>query len=195
MGIGLFAQNQALKPPMSNAVTKRKREKGRTTIGKFFLIPHVVLESSSFTNLSPRAVKLFLDVALQYNGRNNGDFTVAWSVMEKRGWSSKGTLGKAVRDLVDADLILKTRTGRFMNPGARCDLYAFTWLAINECPGKDLEVAPTNTPPRKFSLERSKNACPETGLGSNQKSGRERSRDERGRYVSYQKSGRFMECS
>ena len=174
---------------MSSGATKRKRQRGRATAGRFVSIPHVVLESSSYINLRPRALKLLLDVALQYDGRNNGNLTVAWSFMEERGWSSKDTLSNAVQDLVEADLILKTRTGRFMNPGARCDLYAFTWLAINECPGKDLEVAPTNTPPRKFSLERSKNACPETGLGSNQKSGRERQRDKRGRYVSYQKSG------
>ena len=178
---------------MSNKVTRRKREQGRTTTGQFIQIPYVVLESTSFTRLRPRAVKLLLDVIYQFNGRNNGDFTVAWGSMEKRGWSSKGTLGKAVQDLVDADLILKTRTGRFMNPGARCDLYAITWRAIDECPGKDLEVAPTNTPPRKFSLECSKNPSPENGQGSNQKSGRARQRDERGRYVSDQKSGRSVD--
>ena len=115
------------------------------------------------------------------------------SVEMKRGWSAKDTLGKAVRDLVDAEMILKTQTGRFMNPGARCDLYAITWRAIDECPGKDLEVAPTNTPPRKFTLERSKTPCPETGSRSNHKSGRERLRDERGRYVSDQKSGRLVD--
>ena len=178
---------------MSNKESKRKRGQGRTTTGRFVLIPHAVLENSSFINLRPRAVRLLLDVALQYNGRNNGDFTVAWGCMEKRGWSSKDTLSKAVQDLVKADLIVKTRTGRFMNPGARCDLYAITWKAIDECPGKDLEVAPTATPPRKFSLERSKNPSPETGQGLNQKSGRERQRDERGRYVSHQKSGRSVD--
>lgn len=180
---------------MSSGATKRKRQRGRATAGRFVSIPHVVLESSSYINLRPRALKLLLDVALQYDGRNNGNLTVAWGFMEERGWSSKDTLSNAVQDLVEADLILKTRTGRFMNPGARCDLYAITWQAIDECPGKDLEVAPTATPPRKFSLERSKKLCLETGLGSNHKSGRERSRDERGRYVSHQKSGRPVECA
>ena len=156
-------------------------------------IPHVVLESKSYISLPARANKLLLDVVYQYNGYNNGDLTVAWGFMEKRGWSSKDTLSNAVQDLVEADLIMKTRTGRFMNPGARCDLYAITWRAIDDCPGKDLEVAPTATPPRKFSLERSKNPRPETGHGSSHKSGRERLRDERGRYVSDQKSGRSVD--
>jgi len=178
---------------MSSGAKKRKRQRGRTTAGRFVSLPHVVLEASSYINLSPRAVKLLLDIAFQYDGRNNGNLTVAWGFMEERGWSSKDTLSKAVQDLIEANLIVKTRTGRFMNPGARCDLYAITWQAIDECPGKDLEVAPTATPPRKFSLERSKNPCPETGHGSNHKSGRERLRDERGRYVSDQKSGRSVD--
>ena len=178
---------------MSNSATKRKRERGRATAGRFVSIPHVVLESSSFINLRPRAVKLLLDVAFQLDGRNNGNLTVAWTFMKARGWSSKDTLSKAVQDLIEANLIVKTRTGRFMNPGAHCDLYAVTWRAIDECPGKDLEVAPTATPPRKFSLERSKKPCPETGLGSNHKSGRDRLRDEKGRYLSDQKSGRSVD--
>ncbi len=180
---------------MSSAATKRKRRRGRATAGRFVSIPHVVLESSSYINLSPRAVKLLLDVALQYDGRNNGNLTVAWGFMAERGWSSKDTLSKAVQDLIEANLIVKTRTGRFMNPGARCDLYAITWQAIDECPGKDLELAPTATAPRKFSLERSKKPCPETGPGSNHKSWRERLRDDRGRYVSDQKPGRPVECA
>jgi len=180
---------------MSSSATKRKRERGRASSDRFVGIPYLVLKSSSFINLRPRAVKLMLDVALQYNGRNNGDFTVAWGFMETRGWSSKDTLSNAIRDLVDADLILKTRTGRFMNPGARCDLYAITWQPIDECPGKDLEVGPTSTPPRKFSLEPCKHPSPKTGPGSNHKSGRKRLRDDRGRYVSDQKSGRSVDDS
>ena len=103
---------------MSNSATKRKRERGRATAGRFVSIPHVVLESSSFINLRPRAVKLLLDVAFQLDGRNNGNLTVAWTFMKARGWSSKDTLSKAVQDLIEANLIVKTRTGRFMNSGA-----------------------------------------------------------------------------
>ena len=49
--------------------------------------------------------------------------------------------------------LVKTRTGQFTNPGGVCALYAITWQPIDECKGKKLHVAPTNTPPRKFSLE------------------------------------------
>ena len=32
-------------------------------------------------------------------------------------------------------------------------LYALTWQPIDECRGKNLELSPTTTAPRKFSLE------------------------------------------
>lgn len=178
---------------MSTRRVKRHKNQRGGVSGRFVAVPHAVLDSVSYLQLPTRAVKLLMDIAYQYNGRNNGDLTVAWGFMERRGWSSKDTLSKAVKDLVDADLILKTRTGRFMNPGARCDLYAISWRAIDECAGKDLEVAPTNSPPRKFSLERSKNPSPERRPSLVQKLGRERLRDTRGRYVSQQKSGRSLD--
>ena len=167
-----------------------KKNRRGSTGPTFAGIPHIVLEHPDFLRLPHRARALLLDVVYQFNGYNNGDLTVAFGFMCKRGWRSKETLSKAVSDLVSANLIIKTRQGRFQNPGASCDLYALTWKPIDSCTGKNLELGPTNTPPRKFGLERFKNPSPENGLSSDQKSGRDRQRDELGRYVSYQKSGR-----
>ena len=171
-------------------MVKVRRDKRKFTPGQYLALPHAVLESASFISLGGSAVKLLMDVGYQFNGKNNGDLTVAYGYLKLRGWRSKSTIADAVKSLVEARLIIKTRDGRFQNPGSCCDLYALTWQAIDECPGKNLDMQPTTVPPRNFSLERSKNPSPETGLSSNQKSGRERQRDERGRYVSNQKSGR-----
>jgi hypothetical protein len=176
-------------------VARHKNNRRGSKERRFAAIPHDVLDNPDFLRLPNRARSLLLDVVYQFNGRNNGDLTVAFGFMSKRGWRSKETLSKAVGDLVSAHLIVKTRQGRFQNPGASCDLYALTWKPIDACPGKNLELEPSPTPPRQFSLERFKNPSPETGLSSNQKSRRERQRDERGRYVSYQKSGRSLECT
>jgi hypothetical protein len=46
-------------------------------------------------------------------------------------------------------MIIKTRQGGKNYP---C-LYAITWQPIDECRGKNLELGPTTTAPRKFSLE------------------------------------------
>ena len=80
--------------------------------------------------------------------------TAALGYMQSRGWKRSATLNDAVKELMEANLILRTREGKFQNPNSRCALYAITWRQIDECEGKDLEVCPTSTPPRKFSLEK-----------------------------------------
>jgi DNA-binding PadR family transcriptional regulator len=63
---------------------------------------------------------------------NNGDLTAAWRTMRVKGWASKATLYKALRELDATGFIIKTRQG-----GRRlCSLYAVTWRGIDECAGK-----------------------------------------------------------
>lgn len=159
------------------------RARKRVSFGQFVALPHVVLESPPYLSLRSSAKALLVDLAFQYNGRNNGDLTAAFGYMKKRGWSSKQTIANALRELVEVGLVIKTRQGKFQNPNACCDLYALTWQPIDECPGKNLEVSPSTTPPRKFALEASRMPGPEIGQSSSQKSGRMRMRDDRGRYV------------
>ena len=92
-------------------------------------------------------------LAYQYQGKNNGDLTAAHSVMKTWGIASKTTLANAMNALLTANLIVRTREGRFLNPGGQCALYALTWQPIDECGGK-LDVAATARPPRAFSLEK-----------------------------------------
>ena len=187
IGIALIAQNHAEKPTVSGKRPKAGKNDRQGVKGRFVLLPHAVLDSLAYRTLMPRAVKLLIDIAYQYNGHNNGDLTAAWGFMRNRGWSSRDTLARAISDLIGAGLVIRTRDGMFQNPHSKCALYAITWQSIDECAGKDLVIGPTNTAPRKFSVERSKTPCPENGLSSHQKSGRARARDERGRYVSVQK--------
>ena len=116
-------------------------------------IPRIVLDNQDYIKLGGSAVKLLVELCRQYNGRNNGNLTAAWTCVKIRGFNSKATLSKAIKELIEANLIVITRTGYFQNPGGRCALYALTWLAIDECAGKNLEVKSTITPIRKFSLE------------------------------------------
>lgn len=126
----------------------------RSKNGRYAGLPHVVMRSEDYRNLSGNAVKLLMALIYQFNGRNNGALTAAWSVMKKKhGFKSKDTLNRAKRQLLDADLIIQSRTPRFLNPGGQCALYAIEWQAIDECKGRRLEVKPTTTPHRKFSPE------------------------------------------
>ncbi len=121
--------------------------------GGFAGIPRIVLRHQDYINLPSTAKVLLFELAYQFRGGNNGDLTTAWGVLKNRGFNSKATLSRATKALIDTNMIIQTRKGVFLNPGATCSLYALTWQPIDECPGKHLEVNPTITPPRKFSLE------------------------------------------
>jgi len=137
-------------------VTQRQKKVGRFGARDFNGIPRIVIHSKDYKNLPGNAVKLLMAIIHQYRGRNNGDLTAAYSVMKRWGFNSKQTLSNAINALLGAGLIVRTRTGRFMNPGGVCALYALAWQPVDECPGKRLEMEATNTPPRKFSLEQNK---------------------------------------
>lgn len=123
----------------------RSKHKGRATSGGFLALPHAVMDSPAFRGLSAHALKLLIDLAAQYRGANNGDLSAAWAVMRERGWKSRDTLAKALRELLEAGLIERTREGGRPGKGGNrvCALYALTWLAIDDCNGK---CTPTRTP-------------------------------------------------
>lgn len=169
------------------------RSKGKSGSGSasFGALPRVIWEHPDYCNLSGSAAKLLMELACQFKGKNNGDLTLAHSVLIKRGWRSKSTITRATAELLEAGLILRTREGRFTNPNGRCALYALAWKPIDECKGKGLEIAATTTPVRKFSLENSKTPSPEYGQGSVHKRGRQRERDDNGKFVSVHKRDRL----
>ena len=110
----------------------RSKAKGRRESGSFVLIPHAMLESEPYSRLSGSAVKLMFDLYCQYKGHNNGDLSMAWSRMQKRGWRSKETLYRARNILQQNGFIVQTRQGG----KHQCSLYAVTWRPIDECSGK-----------------------------------------------------------
>lgn len=101
-----------------------------------------VLRSEALAALSPFASKLLLDIASQWQLGRNGDASAAFErVLRPRGWRSKATLHKALKELCQSGLIVQTRQGSLHE----CSLYALGWLAIDECGGK-LDMQPTSGP-------------------------------------------------
>ena len=123
---------------MNKESKRRYRQKGRRSEGTYLGIPHYVTNSIEFGDLDGWACKLLIQLAAQYNGRNNGDFSCAYSVMKAKGWRSKATLQGARDELVKRRWIRVTRHGN----RRLCALYAVTWLPIDACEGKGLEVGP-----------------------------------------------------
>ena len=115
-------------------------------------IPRMVMECPDYINLSSNAIRLLVELAYSYKGGNNGDLCPAWTLMKERGFRSKATLTRVIKELVAAEMIMLTRQGQFIRNKA--SLYALTWAPIDECSGKDLEESSTRIPSRNFSLER-----------------------------------------
>lgn len=151
---------------MGRGSSKKSKKAGASRhSGGFAGIPRVVLETKDFLGASLSAKTLLLCLACQYRGGNNGDLSLPHGLAKQWGVGSKSTLVKALRELEAANLILRTREGRFLNPGGCCALYALTWEPIDECKGK-LDVSPTIKPIRQFSMERSISKKPGTVSGA-----------------------------
>ena len=125
-------------------MTKSKRS-GRGRAPPFLRLEKRNLDSKQWSALSPKAVKMFIDISSQYNGSNNGDLSAPWSKMRARGWRSKGTLQDALSELVATGWVRKTRQGG----KHRCNLYAVTIFPIDECKGKH-DARPTTTAPNDW---------------------------------------------
>lgn len=132
--------------------SKLEKAKGRKERGSFLALPHNLIGGEEWAGLSALAVKLLIDLSRQYNGKNNGDLTIAWSVMERRGWVSKQSLYRARDELLEKGFIILTRRGGRNSP----NLYAITWQPIDECGGK-LDISPTVTAPATW-----KKSCPDS---------------------------------
>lgn len=102
--------------------------KGSKYTEGFTGIVHSVFEAPAFITLSPHACKLLLELAGQYRGNNNGNLTVAWSVVSKRGWKSRTTLWRCKSELIEAGFVYVTRKGHMPST---CELLALTWFPLD----------------------------------------------------------------
>lgn len=124
------------------------KSKGRATHETFFGIPKSVMEHPNFIRLTHPAKTLLLDIGYQYNGKNNGDLTATISILQKRGWTSRDTLERALSCLIHYGMVIQTRKGDRNKPA----LFALSWRNINECKGK-IRLPETITPPGNWKNE------------------------------------------
>ena len=109
--------------------------------------PFVAIKRSVFGSLSalsPHACQVLMILAGQYKGDNNGDLTLAFSVISQNGGvCSKSTLIRCKRELIDAGLIYVTRKGHFPST---TELVALTWFPLDVNPKFDPEALSGFTP-------------------------------------------------
>ena len=126
---------------------RNRKAKSKAIMFKgFFHLHRPLLDCEDFISLKGNSIKLLIDLGSQFNGYNNGDLCASLSVMRKRGWNSNQQLTKALKELLERNLIVQTKQGG-LNLGP--NLYAITWHRIDECNGK-LDANPTTVAPRSF---------------------------------------------
>lgn len=108
-----------------------------------YMIPRLLGEHPDWLTMTGSEYRVLFLLISQYRGNNNGALAATHSMMAERGGMAEGTLATALKGLQDRNLIVRTRTNMKGREGARCALYALTWLRIHECPGKHLERGPT----------------------------------------------------
>lgn len=105
-----------------------QKSKGRGGDGGFFSLPKRVIDHPNFFDLSPKSIKLMVDLCSQFKGHNNGDLCATWSIMKQRGWRSKTTLSKSIKELNHYGFIVQTQYGGLN----RVSLYGFTWIKLDK---------------------------------------------------------------
>ncbi|WP_316677147.1 hypothetical protein [uncultured Tolumonas sp.] len=101
--------------------------------GGFGSIPAEVIDGPDWISLSFSASKILMVLVRMYRGWNNGDLSATQTLMDKYNVTSSATLSKALQELQDKGLIVKTQHGYRGSDGTRKpNLYALAWLPIDE---------------------------------------------------------------
>ncbi len=106
--------------------------KNRKNRGRFAGVPMFVMESSAYVTLPPLARSLLYELAAQYNGRNNGYLSLTRADLKARGFNTPASNTKAIRALIEANLITQTRSGGIAKGKRICNLFALNWQSLDE---------------------------------------------------------------
>lgn len=140
---------------------------------KFIAIPRLILDSHEWHKLPPNAIKLALDLAAQYTGKNNGRLTPAWEAMQRRGWVSKGTLNRAKSALLEASFVVLTRKG---HAPSTAEWIGLTWWKLDH--HLSMDIGPKGLPYLNFAPVQLARIDPNVGRCASNSKHLERSRNE-----------------
>ena len=84
---------------------KRHNQKGRSTTERFVSLPHYMLKSAAWRSLSPVARSVFIELAVIYNGSNNGRLALSVRDAAERVCCSKNTASRALTELTQKGFI------------------------------------------------------------------------------------------
>jgi hypothetical protein len=94
-------------------MAKSHDKTGRSTKERFVRLPHFMLQSSAWRSLCTVARSVFVELALIYNGSNNGRIAMSARTAGERVNCSKNTAGRALAELVQKGFIEVCSRGKF----------------------------------------------------------------------------------
>lgn len=110
---------------------------------RFALIPGEVIASPNWAHASKPCRALLTDIAVQFNGYNNGDLTASITVLRPLGWTSPGTIKALLREAIYYGLLVQTRQGGLL---IGASLYALGWKPIHACTDPKTHVCKLDDP-------------------------------------------------
>jgi hypothetical protein len=94
-------------------MAKRHNKTGRSATERFVALPHYLIGSHAWRSLSPVARCVFIELAVLYNGANNGRLALSARDAAERVNCSKDTAARAFLQLQQRGFIECLRRGRF----------------------------------------------------------------------------------
>jgi hypothetical protein len=114
----------------------RKRNKlrafGMSSGDRFVMLPFYLLKSPAYRSLSVTARALIPEIAMRFNGENNG--RISFSVREagKAVGRDKDTAGNALHELEDKGFLDAKRKGYFSSIQSKATEWRLTWLPCGD---------------------------------------------------------------
>ena len=143
-------------------MAKRSKKPLEAAQGRYFALPHAVLDSEAWIACSPHAKALLMELCRQHTGSNNGRIHLCRSWLGLRGWSRPATVNKLRHELIRRRLVLQTRHGG-LNNGAHW--FALTWLPVTnfidlDITARDYHPGLYLLPPLPMSMKEKKGCTP-----------------------------------
>jgi hypothetical protein len=108
-------------------MTRKHNRTGRSTTERFVLLPYYMLTSAAWRSLSPVARSIFVELALIYNGSNNGSIALSTRDAAERVRCSKDTAARGLLNLVERGFIRCRSRGHFDRKKRHASEYLLTF--------------------------------------------------------------------
>lgn len=127
-------------------MSRRRSGLGVARGDRYALLPEEVMESVAYHAQPDWARTVLFALACRYQGHNNGDLSLTFSVARRLGIAAQWKLYAGLKVLERADLIITTRRGRLERGKKIASLFALTWRGIDACEGVQFDPGISSCP-------------------------------------------------